>query len=151
MVWMVGMPSAGSPCRRAKAALDVLKPVSVLTTVTDANPFPSGMVSSRWTVNALAPCGEIGVNVVLNCGPPVATKKFTTEPLVKPVPLIIKSSPTSKVPGILEIWGVPGTIVAVAVGVGLVVGVGVGVGLAVGVAVAVAVAVEVAVMLGLGN
>ena len=42
-----------------------------------------------------------GFSVVLNCGPPVATKRFTTDPLVKPVPVMMKLPPTSKVPGIL--------------------------------------------------
>ena len=71
----------------------------------------------------------------------VATKKFTTEPLVKPVPLMLKLEPTSIIGETLEIVGWPGAGVAVAVGVRVRVGIGVRVGVGVGVRVGVGVGV----------
>src|SRR5277367_2677983 len=78
----------------------------------------------------------VGINGPALTGPcEVATKKLTSEPAVKPVPTILKLEPTSTVPGILMICGVPGTTVAVAVGIEVAVGVGVSAGVLAGVGV----------------
>src|SRR5260370_38001843 len=50
IVLIVGMPARGSPCSSADIVLDFWKPLSVLTTCTDANPCPRGMVSGTTTV-----------------------------------------------------------------------------------------------------
>ena len=59
----------------------------------------------------------------------VATKKFTIEPGVNPLPLMVKLAPVRIVPGILVMCG---PAVAVAVGVGVLVGTLLGVGVFVG-------------------
>ena len=52
---MLGIPAAGSPWSRADAALEARKPLSVLTTSTDAKPVPSGVVRRNGTVIEVAP------------------------------------------------------------------------------------------------
>jgi hypothetical protein len=79
---------------------------------------------------------EDGVNGPALTGPlDVATKKFATEPGVKPLPLSLNVPPTSMTPGSELMNGWPGT--AVGVGVGVLVGDGVPVAVRVGVRVGV--------------
>ena len=110
---------------------------SVLTTCTATNPCPSGLVAGTLTVSWVAVSAD-GVSGPALTGPPdVATKKFTTEPGVKPLPLILKAPPTSMTPGSAPINGWPATAVAVGVGVAVLVADGVPVGVRVGVCVGV--------------
>ena len=164
---IVGMLAAAKPCRSANAGLEALKPVSVLTTWTATNPCPSGIVAGTATVRCVALLGAVGGRGPCLTGPlEVATNKLTTDPAVKPMPVITKLLPARIVPGILWMTGVPGTSVAVAVGFGVwvevrvgvdvlegnigVVGVGSGVCVAVRVGVSVEVCVGVGVLVGVG-
>src|SRR5271170_1167006 len=158
---MLGNPAAAEPCSNAKPGLDSTKPWSVLTTTTETKPWPKGIVAETGTVSLLAErVAASGVSGPLLTGPvEVLTKKLTSEPLVKPLPLIRKLAPASTGLCTELICGWPGTGVGVGVGtVGLgvvaihsgAVGVGVGIAVRVGVGVCVGIGVFVTISVGTG-
>src|SRR5271170_1063794 len=162
---MLGKPAAAEPCNRAKPALDSTKSSSVLTTTTETTPWPKGIVAGTGTVSRVGEkLAASGLSGPLLTGPvEVLTKKLTSEPLVKPLPLIRKLAPASTGFCTELICGWPETGVGVGVGtvglgvvamhsggVGVGVGVGVRVGLGVGVGVCVAIGVGIRVCVGVG-
>ena len=153
--------------QQREAGLDWTKPWPVLTTTTETKPWPKGIVAGTGTVSLVAErVAASGVSGPLLTGPvEVLTKKLTSEPLVKPLPLIRKLAPASTGLCTELICGWPGTGVGVGVGtvglgvvaihsgaVGVAVGVGVrvGVGVCVGIGVCVTIGVGISVCVGVG-
>ncbi len=90
---MLGNPAAAEPCSSAKPGLDCgTKSSSVLTTTTETKPWPSEIVAGTGTVSwmalMVAASGLSGPSLTEPLE--VLTKKLTSEPLVKPLPLIMK-------------------------------------------------------------
>src|SRR5271154_1937872 len=136
MLVRLGMPAAADPWSRAGTELEVVKPLSVLTTCTSTNPLPRRVAAGTSTVSLVGSVRPTGIN-----GPPLTTppevemNRLTSEPAVKFRPVMIKSPPTIITAGTLTITGVPGFGVGVAVGVCVGTGVGGRVGTGVGVGV----------------
>src|SRR5579885_1768258 len=128
---ILGIPSAGLPCSSASRRLDAVKPLSVLTTCTDTTPSPSGLDAGTATVKRV----EVmlaGLNGPVLIAPvAVATKKFTTDPAVNPLPEMVKLLPDWITGGSPLIKGTPGLGVGMGVGRGVALGVGVADGLGV--------------------
>src|SRR5579871_6889755 len=129
--------------------LEVTKPLSVLTTCTEAKPCPWLTVGGTGTTSRVALLSaRLGVSGPALIGPPaVATNRLTTEPAVKLAPIMVKLAPTMIGLLTLAIAGCPGSGVGVGtgtVGLGVVAihsgGVGVGVAMRVAVGVGVGVA-----------
>src|SRR5215470_14022162 len=115
----------GAPYSSWLCGLDWMKPWSVFTTSTVANPRPSGMLAGACHCSVVALC-DVGVNGPCATVPAaVAMNTFTTVPAVNPTPPSVLSAPTTIGDGI----GFSRTIGAgVFVGSGALVRVGVRVG-----------------------
>src|SRR5690349_17851457 len=139
--------TVGTPAEPNSSALTALEPAyawSVLTTWIEAKPWPRLTLVGTVTFNcvALLAPGTSGPALTAPCE--VATKKLTTEPGVKPEPLITNPVPTITYEVFDPLGGsdrklitgpkgaTVGTAVGVCVGAAEAVGVGVGVGVGTG-------------------